>query len=370
MAGDYSILVGTTGAGLFHSPDSGQTWSRIGAPFPGESQIRALAVDPGSPNVVYAGSNNGIYRSEDSGDSWLKLDSPMEGLNIWSIAVDPADTGTIFVGTSPPFLFRSKDRGKSWEKLSASIAQECAIGLPRVTALLVDPVDRGTVLAGVEIDGVYRSRDGGDTWAQVDSGITNPDIHGMAFSLGEQKTVLVSTPREIFASRDDAETFQSLAESSSFAMPYCRWIAVKPDNPQVMFAANGDAAIGNTGTIQRSEDGGTVVGDPGRCRSNPIPRYGTSRRTLRTQTWSWPTASTGRGTAAPTLATPGKSSRRSSLRSGPSPGPRGNRLLPLRKIGIPSPLEGGRLGWGVKSWYNSAHRTPSLTLPLPRRRGH
>ena len=256
MAGDYSILVGTTGAGLFHSPDSGQTWSRIGAPFPGESQIRALAVDPGSPNVVYAGSNNGIYRSEDSGDSWLKLDSPMEGLNIWSIAVDPADTGTIFVGTSPPFLFRSKDRGKSWEKLSASIAQECAIGLPRVTALLVDPVDRGTVLAGVEIDGVYRSRDGGDTWAQVDSGITNPDIHGMAFSLGEQKTVLVSTPREIFASRDDAETFQSLAESSSFAMPYCRWIAVKPDNPQVMFAANGDAAIGNTGTIQRSEDGG------------------------------------------------------------------------------------------------------------------
>ena len=49
MAGDYSILVGTTGAGLFHSPDSGQTWSRIGAPFPGESQIRALAVDPGAP---------------------------------------------------------------------------------------------------------------------------------------------------------------------------------------------------------------------------------------------------------------------------------------------------------------------------------
>ena len=64
------------------------------------------------------------------------------------------------------------------------------MAIPRVTALLVDPVDRGTVLAGVEIDGVYRSRDGGDTWAHVDSGITNPDIHGMAFSVGEQKTVL------------------------------------------------------------------------------------------------------------------------------------------------------------------------------------
>ena len=265
MSGNYSILVGTTGAGLFQSPDGGDNWSRIRDPFPGESQIRALASDPQNPNVVYAGSNNGIYRSEDAGNSWVKLDSPMEGLNIWSIAVDPTDSNTLFAGTSPPFVFRSKDGGKNWQKLSASMAQECAIGSPRVTAMLVDPLDPGTVLAGVEIDGVYRSRDGGDTWSQLDAGITNPDIHGMAFSLGEQKTLLVSTPREIFASQDDGETFHSLAVTTSFPMPYCRWIAVKSDNPQVLFAANGDAAIGNTGTIQRSTDGG------GSWETRPLP---------------------------------------------------------------------------------------------------
>ena len=255
MEKDYSILVGTTGAGLFHSADSGENWRRIGSPFPGESQIRALAVDPKNSNVVYAGADNGIYRSEDSGMNWAKLDSPMDGLKIWAIAINPSDPNTIFAGTSPPFLFRTRDGGKSWEKLSAAIAQECAIGLPRITALVVDPVDSDTVLAGVEIDGVYRSRDGGDTWNQV-QGITNPDIHGMAFSLGEQKTVLVSTPREIFASKDDGETFQSLMTSSSLPMPYCRWVAVKPDNPEVLFVANGDAAVGNTGTIRRSTDGG------------------------------------------------------------------------------------------------------------------
>ena len=256
MAGNYSIMVGTTGAGLFQSSDSGGSWRRIGNPFPGDSQVRALASDPNSPNVVYAGANNGIYRSEDAGNHWVKLDSPMEGLNIWSIAIDPSDSNTLFVGTSPPFVFRSRDGGKNWEKLSAAIVQECAIGSPRVTAMLVDPVDRNTVLAGVEIDGVYRSRDGGDTWAHVDCGITNPDIHGMAISLGDKETVLVSTPGEIFASQDQGETFESLAVTKSFPMPYCRWIAVKPDDPQVLFAANGDAAIGNTGTIQRSTDGG------------------------------------------------------------------------------------------------------------------
>ena len=112
MSGNYNILVGTTGAGLFQSPDGGESWGRS-RDFPGESQIRALAVDPQSPNIVYAGSNNGIYRSEDGGSNWVKLDSPMEGLNIWSIAIDPSDSNIIFAGTSPPFIFRSKDGGKS-----------------------------------------------------------------------------------------------------------------------------------------------------------------------------------------------------------------------------------------------------------------
>jgi len=104
MAGNYSILVGTTGAGLFQSPDGGESWNRIRDPFPGESQVRALASDPANPNVVYAGANNGIYRSEDGGQTWVKLDSPMGGLSIWSIAVDPSDSRTLFVGTSPPFV--------------------------------------------------------------------------------------------------------------------------------------------------------------------------------------------------------------------------------------------------------------------------
>ena len=256
MAGSYSIMVGTTGAGLFHSSDSGENWRRVGAPFPGESQIRALTVDPSNANVVFAGAENGFYKSEDSGMNWSRLDSPMEGLKIWSIAVDPANSDNIYVGTSPAHLFRSRDGGKNWDKLEANIAQECAIGDPRVTALLVDPIDTNTVVAGVEIDGVYISRDGGDTWSHVEQGITNPDIHGMAFSLGEEKTLLVSTPRDIFSSSDDGATFQSLMSSGSLQYPYCRWVAVKADDPQTMFVANGDAAIGNTGTIRRSTDGG------------------------------------------------------------------------------------------------------------------
>jgi photosystem II stability/assembly factor-like uncharacterized protein len=265
MIRDYTICVGTVGQGIWQSPDEGNSWNRIRTPFPLESQLRALAVHPQDPQTIFAGSNNGIYRSDDKGSSWEKLDSPMDTLNIWSIAIDPSDPNTIFVGTSPPYLLRTRDGGQHWDKLSVQIAQECAIGTPRVTAILVDPVDRQTVWAGVEIDGVYRSLDGGDTWTRITDGVKDPDIHGMAISLGAQKRVLVSTPREIFTSTDVGESWHSVATTRQFPLAYCRWVAVKVDNPQVIFVANGDSAIGSTGAIVRSSDGGQT------WESRPLP---------------------------------------------------------------------------------------------------
>lgn len=257
MSKNHSICVGATGfgGGVWHSPDGGENWTRIRDPFPLGSQVRAMAVYPDNPNRILAGADNGIYRSEDKGASWEKLWSPMDGVPIWSIAIDPEDTNTVFVGIKPAALFRSRDDGESWTKLSVQMAQECHIGPPMVTMLMVDPKDHRTVWAGVEVDGVYRSLDSGDTWTHVEGGV-HPDIHGMAIGLGEPNRVLASTPREIYATTDMGESWESVVTTDRFVLPYSRGIAVKPDDPNVIFAGVGDTAIGGAGAIQRSTDAG------------------------------------------------------------------------------------------------------------------
>src|SRR5271167_4999083 len=257
MTQNATICVGTLGQGIWRSSDGGDTWLRVRHGLYSESAVRALAVHPSDARIMYCGADSGVYRSEDSGEHWERLDSPMNEIPIWALAIDPVDPNIIFAGTRPAALFRSTDGGQHWDKLRAEMAEECPnVRVPRVTALTVDPADHRTVWAGVEVDGVRRSRDGGESWTRIAGGLNDPDIHDTAVSANGKKTVLTSTPREIFASTDGGESWHGLGVGEHFHLPYCRSLALKADDPKVLFVATGDGALGSTGAIQRSKDGG------------------------------------------------------------------------------------------------------------------
>ena len=257
MARNFTICVGTVGTGVWRSPDGGATWGRVGSGIWGDTRVFDVVVHPNTPSVVYAGTDEGVFHSQDRGKSFERMGSLLKSHQVWKIAIDPADPDIMFAGTSPSALFRSRNAGRTWKKLEVDMAEKCPnVRVPRVTALVVDPTDHRTVWAGVEVDGVRRSLDGGDTWTRISGGLNAPDIHGMVVSAAEPKTVFTSTPKEIFASTDTGETWQGLGVGNYFAMPYCRSMALKDDDPNVLFVAAGDAAIGSTGNIQRSRDRG------------------------------------------------------------------------------------------------------------------
>jgi photosystem II stability/assembly factor-like uncharacterized protein len=266
MAKEYSALLGTVGSGIWVSADGGDAWRRPNGMW-NETQVFALTPHPKDSETIFAGANDGIYRSNDRGHTFEAIDSPLSGRAIWSIAVDPVDADTIFAGSRrPAAVFRSRDRGDTWRELDAAFAAECpAVRFPRVLSLAVDPNEHNVVWAGAEVDGVRRSLDGGDSWQTIGAAgtpgstgkeLNDPDIHWVATSSTSPTTAFVSTPGEIFSSTDKGESWRRLGIRDQFPLRYCRGLAVKAGDPDVVFAAIGDAATGETGSIQRSKNGG------------------------------------------------------------------------------------------------------------------
>jgi photosystem II stability/assembly factor-like uncharacterized protein len=256
MAANYSICLGTAGWGVWHSPDAGNTWTRHRTPFPLNSRIQALAAHPKEAHTVFAGGDTGLFVSHDGGARWERVGAEGELPTIWSLTIDPVDPDILFAGTRPTGVYRSRDGGLHWEGLAIGAARECSIGEAFVTGIVVDPDDHRTVWAGVEIDGVFRSRDGGDTWTHLDGGLYDPDIHAIAIAATRPKRVIASTAREMFVSDDLGDTWEPVGIREKWPLPYARGIAVKADDPGVLFAGCGETTTGEKGHVLRTADFG------------------------------------------------------------------------------------------------------------------
>jgi photosystem II stability/assembly factor-like uncharacterized protein len=269
----HRLYVGTIGEGLWRSTDGGAKFVRACDGMFVECHVRAVAVHPRDPRILFLGSESGLYRSDDGADNWRRVESPINGWQVWSILLLPHDPETILVGTCPSRLFHSGDGGRTWIEAQAEMLQECPrIMHTRVTSLAADTTDPDTVWAGVEIDGLRRSHDRGRTWQRIGRGLSSQDIHGIAIvpSNGRTERMLASTNNDLNASSDGGETWQPLQIGAVLPWSYCRGMAQIPDRPEVILLGNGDAPPGTIGAVAHSTDGGVTWREeqmPGRANS-------------------------------------------------------------------------------------------------------
>jgi photosystem II stability/assembly factor-like uncharacterized protein len=88
---------------LLKSLDADITWTVIGAGLPTVVSLRALAGDPASPAVLYAGTGGlGVFRSGDGGLTWSAFN---EGTTPWSVSA------LLIPATGSPILYAGTDRG-------------------------------------------------------------------------------------------------------------------------------------------------------------------------------------------------------------------------------------------------------------------
>lgn len=147
--------------------DGGQTWTDMGniqGRLSGE-----IAIDPGHPERMLAGTEEGAWRSVDGGRTWSRCDGPKgAGVGFHFDQTSPADRRVCFAATEEG-VWRSDDSGVTWTKKTAGLPwrnlRAFAGGSnPEEKVCVLYATIPGEVRNGVLAGGVFRSTDRGEQW--------------------------------------------------------------------------------------------------------------------------------------------------------------------------------------------------------------
>jgi photosystem II stability/assembly factor-like uncharacterized protein len=266
----------TQPGGLFRLAVGDTQWQSLTKGLPDRVEVRTIAIHPTNPQIVYAGAQDGPYRTTNGGDTWERLNFPDRDLVVWSIIFHPTNPQTLYLGTAPTAIFRSDNGGESWKKLKITApAGMVEMGFPcRIIRLAADPSQPEEIYAGLEVGGVIRSLNGGETWEDCTKEllkfvekdhlksqlISNTkaegmmDSHALSVSAAKPGTVFLATRMGIFSSPDKGQTWQELEIWKQSPFAYARDIQVAPQDPNTLYAALSDAALGRAGAVYRSQD--------------------------------------------------------------------------------------------------------------------
>ncbi|MBL8754347.1 MAG: hypothetical protein JNK15_13680 [Planctomycetes bacterium] len=170
------MWAGAVGGGIWHSTNAGVSWSPVDDRMSNLS-ICSLALVPGTPVTLYAGTGegfyngdaivgNGVYKSTDGGVTFTKLAATATWSYVNRIAVSPANPQIVLAATrSPGGIHRSIDGGASWTLVRSATA---------CMQILFDPNDAQKCVADVYESSVHRvvvSTNGGASWTNASTGL-------------------------------------------------------------------------------------------------------------------------------------------------------------------------------------------------------
>ena len=162
---------------VYQTQDGAGSWSAISADLTGGGTLTTIAVAPSDSNTVYAASTDSRISATSNAlagaPTWTRCDkAPLPKRYITQVAVDPASPQAVyatfsgFSGFSDKVghVFRSLDGGVTWSDISGN--------LPNIPAndIVIDPDLPGVLYVGTDL-GVFASSDSGATWSAFGAGL-------------------------------------------------------------------------------------------------------------------------------------------------------------------------------------------------------
>jgi photosystem II stability/assembly factor-like uncharacterized protein len=242
-----TMYAGTNG-GIFKSTDGGAAWKPINTGIFDEqsvSQASALAIDPFNTQVIYAGSDEAVFKSVNAGRSWAKIKG-LRPATPRRIVIDPSDNNTIYVATAGSGVYKILHGGASFIQLNAGLINA---GLTDhiIYDLQIDPLNTRNIYVATN-KGVFKSANGGVMWTAVDAKPNWAHTAGRARALAidpvDTGTIYAGTEEGLFKSTNSGVEWKC---NDNFV--YATSLAISQVNTSVIYAAHEDG-------ISKSTDGG------------------------------------------------------------------------------------------------------------------